>query len=369
MPTVVFYISGHGFGHASRQIEVVKALVNRRSDLSVVIRSPVPRWFFNQELGGCADAQSVDTDTGVVQIDSLTVDASASVQRAWSFHKQLDERAAAEALALIACRATLVVGDIPPLAFVAAARAEIQATAVGNFTWDWIYAGYVDEIKQAPMLVPVLGNAYATATLAWRLPLHGGFDTCRRVVNVPLVARHSKRDPHSVRHLLGLPAHVPLALFSFGRYGIGTIDWKVVERLAGYKVIVTVGPGSPKLAIPATTGTILSVDEKNLSRLGLHYEDLVAAVDVVVTKPGYGIISECAANDTAMLYTSRGRFPEYDVLIAGMPRLIRCSFITQRELFRGHWQPHLDATLAMPRPPTPETNGAEVVADGIARML
>ena len=30
------------------------------------------------------------------------------------------------------------------------------------------------------------------------------------------------------------------------------------------------------------------------------------AADVVVTKPGYGIISECIANDTAILYTSRG---------------------------------------------------------------
>ncbi len=81
------------------------------------------------------------------------------------------------------------------------------------------------------------------------------------------------------------------------------------------------------------------------------------------------MIAECAANDTAMLYTSRGRFPEYDVLIAGMPKLVRCAFITQQELFRGHWQPHLDALLAMPRPPTPKTNGAEVVADWIMRML
>ena len=320
MPTVVFYISRHGFGHASRQIEVTKALVDRRIDLSVVIRSSVPLWLFDQELDGRADIQPIDTDTGVVQIDSLTVDVSASIQRAWSFHKRLDERAATEALALATFRAALVVGDIPPLAFVAAARAEIPAAAVSNFTWDWIYAGYVDEARQAPKLVPVLSNAYATATLAWRLPLHGGFDTCRRVVDVPLVARHSKRDPRDVRHLLGLPARVPLALFTFGRYGISTIDWQAVAQLAGYEVIITVGPGSPKLATPATAGTILRVDEEKLARLGLHYEDLVAAVDVVITKPGYGMIAECAANDTAMLYTSRGRFPEYDVLIAGMPK-------------------------------------------------
>ena len=53
---------------------------------------------------------------------------------------------------------------------------------------------------------------------------------------------------------------------------------------------------------------------------GYRYEDLVRAADVVVTKPGYGIIAECLANDTALLYTDRGRFIEYDVLVAAMRR-------------------------------------------------
>ena len=53
------------------------------------------------------------------------------------------------------------------------------------------------------------------------------------------------------------------------------------------------------------------VDERAIYAAGYRYEDLVRAVDVVATKPGYGIISECIANDTALLYTSRGHFAEY----------------------------------------------------------
>ena len=49
---------------------------------------------------------------------------------------------------------------------------------------------------------------------------------------------------------------------------------------------------------------------------GIRYEDLVGAAEAVVTKPGYGIISEAIANDTAILYTARGHFPEYDVLVS-----------------------------------------------------
>ncbi len=59
---------------------------------------------------------------------------------------------------------------------------------------------------------------------------------------------------------------------------------------------------------------------------GLRYEDVVRAVDVVVTKPGYGIIAECLANDTALLYTSRGHFIEYDVLTRDAPRFLRTAY-------------------------------------------
>ncbi len=81
---------------------------------------------------------------------------------------------------------------------------------------------------------------------------------------------------------------------------------------------------------------------------GLRYEDVVAAVDVVVTKPGYGIISECLANDTALLYTDRGHFIEYDVLVREMPRHVRCAYLPQAEILRGHWQDALDAVVAAP---------------------
>ena len=40
---------------------------------------------------------------------------------------------------------------------------------------------------------------------------------------------------------------------------------------------------------------------------------------------------EAIANDTALLYTSRGRFVEYDVLVSEMPRFLRAQFIEQED--------------------------------------
>src|SRR5205823_3446825 len=103
---------------------------------------------------------------------------------------------------------------------------------------------------------------------------------------------------------------------------------------------------------------------------GLRYEDLVGAVDAVFTKPGYGIISECIANDTAMVYTSRGRFAEYEVLVREMPRYLRCAFIEHDALLAGRWKAALDAAVgAAPPPQHPSTDGAEVVAGMMAAAL
>ena len=90
------------------------------------------------------------------------------------------------------------------------------------------------------------------------------------------------------------------------------------------------------------------MDESLIYAKGLHYQDLVGACEVVVTKPGYGIISECIANETAMLYTSRGHFLEYDVLVREMPRFVRCAFIDQESLLAGRWleQPECVACFA-----------------------
>jgi UDP-N-acetylglucosamine:LPS N-acetylglucosamine transferase len=96
----------------------------------------------------------------------------------------------------------------------------------------------------------------------------------------------------------------------------------------------------------------------------------VAAADVVVSKPGYGIVSECVANGTALLYTSRGRFIDYDVFVAEMPRMLRCRFISQQDLLAGRWYEAVQKVMAQPAPPErPPVNGAAIAAAEILAMM
>ena len=86
--------------------------------------------------------------------------------------------------------------------------------------------------------------------------------------------------------------------------------------------------------------------------------------------PGYGIVSECVANRTALLYTSRGRFIEYDLLVAEMPKLLRCRAITQIDLLAGRWDDAVHALLAQADPPErPRVDGAAVAAEEIMNLV
>lgn len=379
---IVFYISGHGFGHASRDIELINALRAREPSLEIMVCTQVPVWLIETSVTQPVELREVECDTGLQQLDSLHLDAEASLRRAAEFYKTFDQKIVVERDFLRACHARLVLGDIPPLAFEAAAAAGLKSVAIGNFTWDWIYAEYSEHIAKYPELLPTIRRAYVHASLALRLPMHGGFAGLERITrDIPFVARRSQRTPAETRRALGLPEG-PLLLLSFGAYGIRGIDPAAPDRLAHYTLVVTDDASgrelwaarrslSSEVGNDAAQGSnIVRISGAQIRQAGCRYEDLVRAVDVVVTKPGYGVVSECIANDTAMLYTSRGRFREYDELVAGMQRYTRCEFIENEALLAGRWDPFVERLLAAPAPPErPRVDGAAVAARIILELM
>lgn len=359
---LVVYVSGHGFGHASRVVEVINAIHRQSPHTAIVVRTAAERWLFDLTLTSPVEFHRVACDPGVVQIDSLRLDAAETIRRAAAFYDDFPARVSRETAFLGGVRARAVVADIPPLGLAAAASAGLPAIALGNFTWDWIYRAYEEELRGAPALLPAIERAYRTASLVIRLPMWGGFEAMGRaaIVDVPLVARRATRSRDATRTALGLPHDLRVVLLSFGGYGLPHLELDALD-LPGYAVITTGECGIRRAA--GSSGTpIRTLDERALYAAGFRYEDLVAASDVVVSKPGYGIIAECAANRTALLYTSRGRFAEYDVLVNALPRMVRSGFISQEDLFSGRWLPHLEALLAQCHPTPPATDGADVAA-------
>ncbi|HET9830665.1 MAG TPA: hypothetical protein VFP91_03110 [Vicinamibacterales bacterium] len=340
---ISFYISGHGFGHASRSIELIRALIRKQPDVRVTVKTTAPPWLF--ESMSEVTYERLEGDTGLTQTDSVTIDVADSAARAARFYRDFERRADSEAARLRSARAELVIGDIPPLAHAAAARAGLPSVAVSNFTWDWIYETYETFERDAPGVIQTIRDAYRLCTLAMRLPMHGGFSSMSQITDIPFIARRSRRARSDTRRIAGIPDDRPFVLASFSGYGLSV----PFEQIAEHEHVTIFS--SPTAPPPP-----------------LAYEDLVAAADLVISKPGYGIVSECIANGTPLLYTSRGRFAEYDVFVREMPRMLSCRFIPPQDLRSGSWRPHIDALLAQSAPhERPRVDGAEVAADLIVR--
>jgi L-arabinokinase len=199
------------------------------------------------------------------------------------------------------------------------------------------------------------------------MPVHGGFDTFRDIVEVPLVARHSRAPGHraSVRSHFGLPVERPLALVSFGGYGVRQLPLDRLDCLGEWDIVVS-SAGEEAVALPPG---VHHIREDAMYDSGLRYEDLVGTVDVVITKPGYGILSDCIANGVRMLYTPRGRFAEYDVMVREMPGMLPCHCLALDAFEDGEWLEGLRQLAAVAAPQPPRTDGAEVVARMIAERL
>ena len=365
--TVVFYISGHGFGHASREVEIIHAFARLRPSARVIIRSAVNPALLQRTLTVPYELRPGVCDTGIVQATSIAHDDPATIREAMGFYANYDDRIEAEVGGLSNDNVSLIVGDIAPLAFEVAARLGVPGVAIANFTWDWIYETHPGFVASAPEIVSMIRSSYRKATRALELPFAGGFDVFSDVQRLPLVARRATRKRDETRTHFDLPANGRMALLSFGGYGLPNLDLTSIDCLDQWTIVTTDRIAAPTNGLPAG---IRLIPESAFERSGFRYEDLVAASDTVITKPGYGITAECISTGTAMLYTSRGEFREYDVLVAELPRYVRCRFIPQEALLGGQWSDALDALMRQPSAAeSMSTDGADAAARVLSAML
>src|SRR5262249_14675366 len=112
-----------------------------------------PKRSARRRTGPRLSVEFQDVDTGVIETNGLDPDEDGTAPAASRFYHNFDRRADDEAAYLKRVAARVVVSDIPPLAFAAAARAGIRSIALSNFTWDWIYSDYPAFDRDAPDVI------------------------------------------------------------------------------------------------------------------------------------------------------------------------------------------------------------------------
>jgi hypothetical protein len=148
-----------------------------------------------------------------------------------------------------------------------------------------------------------------------------------------------------------------VVLLSFGGMGLPGFASEVLEPLAEFRFVIP----EPDARAP---GNVAAVTGERLEGTGLRYVDLIGAADVVVTKPGYGIVSDAIGAGTRLVYTDRGDFPEYPILVREMARSLPCAYVSHQDLLAGRLEAPLRTVLAAPSLAPPDLGGAAVTPGG-----
>ena len=273
MPHVAFYITGHGFGHATRMAAVASALARQTPGLAISLISTAPEWLFRTNIPCDFGLRRRAMDVGVIQVDSIRLDPTATLL---AYARLISSQPAAvqeEAEILHRGGVDLVVADIPPAAFLVAQKAGIPAVGISNFSWDWIYADYVRALPQYAPILEQIREAYGRADLFLRLPFHGDCGSFKVIRDIPMITRRARRSREEVRRSLRLDGARPVILLSFGGFEIQGINFDRVERLDEYCFLTT--QPTPR---PLENVRVVTLN-------GFLYQDLVAQADAVITKP------------------------------------------------------------------------------------
>jgi hypothetical protein len=358
---LVAYVSGHGFGHATRCAEVLRALREEAAAVRIRVVSQAPEARFRSAIPGDLAYRRLQCDVGLVQRDALVIDLPATLEACRRFAATWEERVEGERRWLHESGASIVLGDVPPLAFAAAAAAGVPSVALANFSWDWIYRHLASSEPRLADAAEQARAAYASTHLLLRLPFAGDLSAFPRSEDLPLVARRPSVEAGEARRRLGLGDR-PAVLLSFGGIGFRAPASRVLGELADLDFLVEEpGEGPPP--------NVRAVGDGHLTALGLGYVDVVAAADVVVTKPGYGIVTDAIAGRTRIVYTERGDFPEYPILVAEMPRYLPAVHASNAEVRAGRLGEAIRAVLDQPFPDPPRLDGAAVAARRILDFL
>ncbi len=352
MPHLVVDISGHGFGHLAQVAPVVQALRDRRPDLRLTVRCALPAAVVRARIPHPQRLIALETDVGMVMASALTVRVAESHRAHLAFHQDWGHKVETAAAALAALAPDLLLADVPYLSLAAAAAAGVPAVALCSLNWADIYRAYCGHLPGAERVLGDMAAAYGAVSLFLQATPHMPMAWIPRRFSVAPIAPPPAADRAGIRERIGVGADTRLLLVALG--GIDTrlpVDrWPAVDRGLWLVPEGWAMAGPCIRPVPAGAAT---------------FPELLAAADMVLTKPGYGTFVEAAGAGTPVLYIDRPDWPETPYLAPWLASHVATAAVDGDAALHGPLIPRVHDLLAAGRCPARPFTGA---ADAAARL-
>ncbi|PGE18772.1 hypothetical protein COM64_13140 [Bacillus toyonensis] len=322
MKTFVFYISEYGFGHATRCIALIRAILSKRDDVQVIICNSFAMQFIRASLAEYGDKvifHDVETDIGfVLKENSLELDQEKLEKSYEEFCTKLPQKINNEMDFLSAFSVDCIISDISPIAFEVADKLEVPSIGISNFTW---YTAYKNSIPDNSL--QVFKNMYKKMDYFYTLAGSNEEDLARlntisfnfysRAINLLEVKKLRNRlNPIGEKQVIFIPLGMKI--------DIGDITNLPIWNDERYVFIVSHN---------------MKVEHKNVHKIPENYtesQNYVAVADCIISKAGWGTVSEAILQNKPLLIINRKGMSEDQNTIQFLKDNNLCNLINWEEL-------------------------------------
>lgn len=292
---IAFYISNHGFGHASRNIPIIRYILQKYGNVNIIVKTGFNQGSFMKSL--LIDFSSrltfiyEDTDVGLIlKSGSLEIDKEELDYTVNKYISSFQEKLSKEKEFLYCNNVDLVVSDIVPYIFKATKEMNIKSMLVTNFTWVEIYKEYLSK-----EICDVYTGCYKLANkgLFYELYMEEMKEYIKDYEEISLCSRDFNYEQvDKIKDKF----KKPIVYISVGR-SVDLNNEIDVSKLP-YDFIVTQG-----INVKGNNVKYLDIDTMNT-------QDYLMASDYIITKAGWGTISEVLLGNKKCALISRNTVTE-----------------------------------------------------------
>jgi hypothetical protein len=340
---IVVDVSANGFGHLAQIAPIVTALSELTPGLKLTLRTEVDPKICGQFLKVPFEMGPAPPDPNMRMRGPLDVDVEGLFSDYQALVADWDKVVAGDAAVLKSIKPDLVITNIAVASVASAKMAGVPVAAICSLNWADIFAAYCGTEGEVGEIYRHLTDAYAKADRFIQLAPHMPMAWLPAAQSVGPVARRGE-DRRGALEAAKPARHYVLA--SMG--GIPGMHNQVpLPRLDGVVWVVPQEWQTERDDILSRKG------------LGIPFIDLMRSCDAIVTKAGYGGVTESAVNGTRILYTERTNWCETPMLEAWMEEHCTAQRVERDVMEAGDYGADLAALLDMPAPAPPKRSGIE----------
>lgn len=342
-------ITGHGFGHLAQTAPVLNALSgldnNIRFSLRTSIDPTVVCHFLDYDIQSKLDFLPPSKhDFGMCMRNTLEIDRDKTFKNYHKLHQFWSEHVKAESKQLQQIVPDLLLSNIGYLGLAAAAKAKIPSIAMCSLDWASIFAAYCSEYPGAEQILDDMQKAYNSARTFIQLTPHLPMAFASNTKSAPPVSLSMQPSREKLEKQLGIEGK-QLVLLS-----MGGMPWEMSQD-----------------TLPHINGVVWLAkqidsprdDIYNIDSITLKHNDIMASVDLIISKTGYGTIVQAAKAKVPILYIQRDKWAEEPHLWNWCKAHNNCNRITAEAFQQGDFRMELETLL------NPSNQQHAEVEDGI----